>query len=183
MGFKTFADSQGDVTYDAADLGVFLNAFSGGDFIVKNIGDEMAISHLSSSLSVSCGSGRAIIGGRGVIGYNANTLELEASTSDIYICLEVDLSQTTGNETKLVQRTSAQLVYQNLNNGIGQKRDFVLGIASTDASGVTSFTDMRVIKEFSSGLNSDTPINITKDENGNALVTPFSFKIVAKSSS
>lgn len=177
MGFKTFADSQGDVTYNASDLGAFLNAFSGGDFIVQNIGDEMEISYLDSSLSISCGSGRAIIGGRGVIAYEDNALELEASASDIFICLEVDLSQTTGNETQLVQRTSAQLVYQNLNNGVGQKRDFVLGKASTDANGVTDFVDMRTIKEFTSGFV------VTKDEDGDPLAEPITFEIVLKKES
>lgn len=174
MGFKTFADSQGDVTYNASDLGAFLNAFSGGDFIVAGIGNEFEVSHVETSLAISCGSGRAIIGGRGVISNEVNSIELEASSSDIYICLEVDLSQTTGNETQLVQRTLAQLTYENLNDGVGHKRDFVLGIASTDANGVISYSDLRNVKEYSTGFV------VTKDEDGTVLDEPISFEIVLK---
>lgn len=139
MSFKVMADNNQSITsaQDAAMYNVFAN---NQDFIIGDIGAEMAVSHNAASLSVSLGTGEAVICGRHVSAVGSNALTLPANTS-AKLVLRYDLLDS--NIAKLA--TTQTLASGNLNDG-DTTRDLLLGSFVTSSSGVTSFTDQRNIK-------------------------------------
>lgn len=176
MAIKVMANNGPTVTYNAEEIGSIWNTFAGNsDYIIKNILNEMSVSHSTSSLKPTVGTGRAVVNGR-LVSVTANTqITLPANLSNNYLVVRVDLSQPVGSEGFITYTST--LKTDNLNNG-GTQRDLIIAQFSTSASGVSSFTDLREIKE-GSGLSGSTFV-VVKDENGAALATPITFELVKK---
>ena len=120
------------------------NSFAGNrSYVIKDIGDELAVTYSASSFQVSLGSGEAVIcGGSMTCEGNDDSLILEANEQG-YIVIRVDLSQTGTNVCRLVRVSS--LVQENINNGTDMVYDLPLYEYSTNGSGVSSMTDVRDI--------------------------------------
>lgn len=138
MSFKVMADNNQSIS--VSQDGAMYNAFAGNqDFIIAGIGNEMRVGYNATSLSVSLGTGEAVIDGRHITAQGTNTLVLSSSQSG-YLVLRYDLSL--GSIVSLVSTTT--LKEENLNNG-GRVRDLVLGYYTTNSVGVTSFDDRRKV--------------------------------------
>lgn len=175
MAIKVMADSGGTVTYSAAEIGAAFNTFAGGsDYVISDIGDEMAVVTSTASLTVTVKTGRAMVGGR-LVEVTSNTgYTVAASQTDVYLVLRVDLSQPLGSEGLITYATAAQIKEENLNTGTGGKHDLVLGKFTSSASGITSYSDQRNITAVSGGAR----FRIIKDQNGGTLANPIVFEIV-----
>lgn len=139
MSFKVMADNSENIS--SSQDGAMYNVFAGNqDFIIGNIGNEMVVSTNTASRIVSLGTGECIIGGRHVSAVGTNTLTLPASSSG-YLVLRYDLSSS--NIVTLTYTTT--LKTDNLNDG-GTTRDLVLGSYTTNSTGVSQYTDSRVVK-------------------------------------
>lgn len=130
--------------------GAMYYTFAGGnDYIFSGIGNEFAITPSSSSFLVILGTGEGIVGGRHITEVTENgansMIQLDANDTG-YIVLRMDLTQPAGSEAYLY--ATPTITKQDLNNG-GTVRDLVLYGYVTDASGVSSFIDMRKIQSSS----------------------------------
>ena len=127
------------------DGALFNWALSGLDFILDGIGSNFEMMYQGGSLSVSVGTGHALIGGRHFVAEEMNTIDLEAN-STIYLCLRVDLTQLEGQEGMLYANTSADIADDDLNNTNGQ-RDMLIAVITTDGTGITNLVDKRPIRK------------------------------------
>ena len=119
------------------------HTFAGNQsFVIKDIGDELAITHSSSSFVVSIGTGEAVICGGSTLVEGTNEITLNQNENG-YIVIRVDLAQTGDNICQF--KAVPSLVQENINDE-GYIYDFPLGRYTTNGSGVNSFTDQRVIR-------------------------------------
>lgn len=168
MSIKIMADNNEiiNVSQDAA----LYNVLAGGnDFVISGIGNEMAFNYNASSLSATLSSGECLICGRHVTITGTESITLSASASG-YIVLRYDLSQTGSNMCKLMAVTS--LRSDNLNDS-GTVHDLVIGQYSTNASGVSSFTDQRTILSRINNVAVGTAEKATKDGSGNVITSTY----------
>lgn len=141
MAISFMADDGQNIT--SAQDGAMYNVFAGGqDFVIGGIGNELAVQYNSSSLQVTLGTGEGIICGRhfNVTGTDT-TLTLSANSTGTLV-VRYDLTQSGSNVVRF--RTVSSTKSQNINDN-GSTHDLVLGTYSTSASGVSNFTDARVI--------------------------------------
>lgn len=160
---KVMADSGGSVSYNASDIGAGLNTFANNqDYIFQGVEDEMLVTYSSTSLQITVGKGRGIICGRPITIESPETFTLPANTSNIYLIVRADLTQAIGQEGYITYAASSQLKSDNLNTSGGQKHDLQLALISTDSSGVSSFTDKRLImSESSKPITVDSALSST----------------------
>ena len=119
------------------------HTFAGNQsFVIKDIGDELAITHSSSSFVVSIGTGEAVICGGSTLVEGTNEITLNQNENG-YIVIRVDLAQTGDNICQF--KAVPSLVQENINDE-GYIYDFPLGRYTTNGNGVNSFTDQRVIR-------------------------------------
>ena len=139
-------------TINASDDGALFNSFAGNkDYIIKDIGQEFECFYQGGSLSITIGTGKAIIGGRGAYVEESGSIELPAN-STIYLVLRADLTQTLGNELYPYASLTSELEEDNLNDGTNGVRDLLLAIITTGVDGITNLEDKRVIKNRAGGL-------------------------------
>lgn len=144
------------------------NTFAGNrSYVVKDIGDELAVTSSSSSFVVSLGTGEAVICGGSMLSEGeASTITLGANENG-YIVIEIDLLQTGANICRFKKVPS--LVQGNINGGNDYVYDFPLYRYTTNSAGVSSITDLRVIVDNASGVLS---INgVAPSSNGNVAIT------------
>lgn len=142
MAIQTLHDTGIDIP-SKYDGGVYAVATT--DCVIQGVGDEFAINYSSSNLNVTFNAGsQAIIGGAFFHITSNHVVELVAN-STIYLCASIDLSLPDGNRGTFKLRTSSSMKQENI-NGNGIERDLLLYILTTDANGVTSVQDRRVIK-------------------------------------
>lgn len=126
--------------YDGAVYdGICFDCVKGGTFNEFNEG------HTATSLTMQIASGLGIVCGAFAVFDNATQVELQASTSDLYIVARIDKTRPNGSKAQIEVKTEVQLKQENL-NGSGNIRDLLLYKVSTDASGVISVVDLRLIK-------------------------------------
>lgn len=136
------------VSISASQDGAIYNVFAGNqNFIIQDIGDEFALTTQTDSLIIEVGSGEALLSGRHLTADAPNTLTIPANTKS-YLCLEIDLTQTQGNEGTLKALTEAQIKNDNLNAG-GTVCDLLLYVIETDTNGVIKTQDRRQIRNTS----------------------------------
>ena len=136
------------------------------DCVISGVGDEFTLQYTSSSLDVQFTAGsEAIIGGAFFKVMALTSVTLPAN-STIYLCANINLSNASGSTGSFVQRTSTNMMSDNL-NGSGTSRDLLLYVVTTNGSGVNSVTDRRTIKStnipttFSYNNLTNVPSNIT----------------------
>lgn len=145
MAVQTLYDS-GDsydipATYDGA---VYSTAVS--DCICKGVGDEFTLHTTSGSLQVSFTAGSEAVIGGGFFKVESETSITLNANSTIYLCASINMGNANGSKGVFVQRAStAAIQKQNLNGG-GSQRDLLLYVVTTNASGVVSIQDKRVVK-------------------------------------
>lgn len=142
MALYAMADNSIDIP--ASRDGAMYNVMLGGqDFVITGIHNEMAVTYSANTLLVTLQTGEAVICGRHVTEVtenNANTtLQLTANSSG-YLVLRFDLTKPAGQEAYLA--TTNVLNNDNLNSG-GTVRDLPLYQYVTNATGVSSMTDVR----------------------------------------
>lgn len=119
------------------------HTFAGNQsFVIKDIGDELAITYSASSFVVSIGTGEAVICGGSTLVEGTNEITLNQNESG-YIVIRVDLAQTGDNICQF--KAVSSLVQENINDE-GYIYDFPLARYTTNGNGVNSFTDQRVIR-------------------------------------
>ena len=118
------------------------NTFAGNQsYVIEGIGDELSVTHSSSSFVVELGTGEAVICGGSMLSEGeSTTLTLNANESG-YLVIEIDLSQTGSNICKFTNVSS--LVQGNINNGTDTIYDLPLYEYTTNGSGVSNIIDVR----------------------------------------
>lgn len=123
------------------------------DTICQGIGDEFAIQYQSNSLDVRFNAGsQAVIGGAFFRIMSLESIQLEAN-STIYLCLNIDLSKSSGNTGSIVQRAESGIQTDNLNGSGQPSRDMLIYIITTSSTGVTSVVDRRKIRGDGNSIN------------------------------
>lgn len=164
MAIQTLHDTGIDIP-SKFDGGVYAVATT--DCVIQGIGDEFTLNYTSDSRSITFNAGsQAIIGGAFFHVTSSTTIELTANTT-IYLCAEIDLSRADGNRGIFKERTSSNMMFENI-NGSGIVRDLLLYVVTTNANGVTSVQDRRVIKQKPS--NSWYDLTDRPDINDGALL-------------
>lgn len=126
--------------------GAIWNTFAGQkDYIIKDIGDEFDMLYQAGSLDVTVGTGIAIIGGRGMVAEESNSITLDPNTTT-YLCLRIDLTQLGDQVFSLYASPSAAIQQGNLNEDANAIRDLLLAKIDTNASDITALQDLRVIQ-------------------------------------
>lgn len=142
---KPMANFGKQVLYTAEELGAAFRTFAGNtDYVIKGIGNKMSVSQNSSSLTVTVGTGEAMVCGRFVKILSNTTCTLPANQT-VKVCLRVDTTKL-NKDTGAIVAVTGNLKADNVNNADGQY-DMLLGTAVTNSTGVTSWTDGRVIKD------------------------------------
>lgn len=119
------------------------HTFAGNQsYVIKGIGQELAITYSASSFVVSIGTGEAVICGGSTLVEGTNEITLNQNENG-YIVIRVDLSQTGDN---ICQFKAVPILVQENINDEGYIYDFPLARYTTNGSGVNSFTDQRVIR-------------------------------------
>lgn len=153
MSFLVMADNNIDIK--AKQDGALYNvAVNNQDFVIKGCGGEMALSN--NGLVVTVQSGEAVVHGRHVTGETSNTITLPANSSG-YLCLRVDLTQTTGNEALLFATPTPA---KNEINWAGTVYDMELARFTTNSTAVTTLTDMRKVQNTATSKSEITPITL-----------------------
>lgn len=145
MSFKLMADNGIDIS--AKQDGALYNvALGGNNFIIKGLGSELELSHVG--LSVSVGSGEAIIHGRHATSEDTTTIELPPNVSG-YLVLRIDLTRPVSEEAYLF--ATPTITNEEINWG-GTINDLLLAEFTTNSVDIVSFEDKRAIKDKSSGF-------------------------------
>lgn len=117
------------------------------DCIIKGVGDEFAMVYTESSLQVTFNAGsQAIIEGNAFWLPEEEKITLPASES-FNVALRIDTTQPYGSTGSIVALTDTEIKSNNINNDEGTVRDYVIYKVTTGASGVTSVTDCRTIRD------------------------------------
>lgn len=145
-----YAMADNNVVIPAERDGALYNFLMGGqDYVFANIGDAFEITPSSTSFLVTLGTGEGVVSGRHITeetvsGANS-MIQLDANSSG-YVVIRVDLSRPAGTEAFLY--ATPALSTQDLNNN-GTVHDLPLYQYTTNASGVSSFTDVRPLSNGS----------------------------------
>lgn len=144
-----------NVSISAVRDRAMFNTFAGNEsYIVKGIGNEMAVTYNPSSFVVTLGTGEAVIcGGSTTSEGETNSLTLDANQEG-YLVIEVNLALTGDNICQF--KNVSTIVQGNINNGTDLIYDMPLYQYRTGASGVSTMTDMRKIIASSNELISET---------------------------
>lgn len=143
MSFSFKADNE--LITAIRDRAMF-NTFAGNQsYVIKGIGQELAVTVTPSTLNVSVGSGEAVICGGSTIIDSDNSLTLGANESG-YLVIRIDLSQTQENICQFMKVPT--LIQQNINNGTDLIYDLPLYQYTTNTSTVTSLVDVRSIRDY-----------------------------------
>ena len=157
---KMFANSGGAITYTAEELCASLNTFANNiNYIMAGIGEELNVTHATNSLKVTLKTGKAIICGRPVDVQTNEEFTLSASQQNVYLVLRADISRPSGQECFLTYVTESQLKSENI-NGSGTMSDLKLAKLTTSSTGVSSYTDLRVIKAKAGGFEYEVVKNL-----------------------
>ena len=160
MALKAMADNNVNITaQEDARLYDYL-AGQNADYVIKGVGDSLAVSSTTTSLLVTLGSGEAVVQGRHLTNTDSTGVQLTLpQNTTAYLVLRLDLSQSLGNELSFISTPS--LEDDDLNNA-GVVRDLVLYQYITDANGVATLTDKRNFKTNQTDINdSQTTANNT----------------------
>ena len=164
MSFSFKADNE--LITAIRDRAMF-NTFAGNhSYVIKGIGQELAVTVTPSTLNVSVGSGEAVICGGSTIIDSDNSLTLGANESG-YLVIRIDLSQTQENICQFMKVPT--LIQQNINNGTDLIYDLPLYQYTTNTSTVTSLVDIRSIRDYAdTSLDGGTTGQVlTKNSNNN----------------
>lgn len=132
------ADNNIDIP--ASRDGAMYNVFANGqDFIIKGIGNELAITYSGSNVTID--TGEAVICGRHVVVSEPVTVTIANGLN--YVCLEIDLSKAAGNEGSIIA-TGDPGIPQDLNNG-GVLARMELCFVRYSGSEVTQIKDRRIV--------------------------------------
>lgn len=148
MALYGMADN--NIAIPAKRDGAIYNAFArNSDFVIEGIGDEFAMTSSTTSFVLTLGTGEGIICGRHVTevteeGVNS-VLQLDANSQG-YVVIRMDLTRPAGSECYL---TAVNVVTREDLNDTGTVADLVLYGYVTGENGVTSFVDMRNIRDAS----------------------------------
>lgn len=112
------------------------------DYIFKGVGNEFKITPSSSSFILTLGTGEGVVCGRHVTETAGDTVLQLAQNSSGYVVIRIDLTQVPGSEAYLFATPTLQ--QENLNDN-GTYHDLPLYRYTTNASGVSSFVDVRNI--------------------------------------
>ena len=112
------------------------------DYIFKGVGNEFEITPSSSSFILTLGTGEGVVCGRHVTETAGDTVLQLTQNSSGYVVIRIDLTQVPGSEAYLFATPTLQ--QENL-NGNGTVHDLPLYRYATNASGVSSFVDVRNI--------------------------------------
>lgn len=132
------------------------NTFAGNQsYVIKGIGDELALTYSSSSFVVSIGTGEAVICGGSTLAEGTNEITLSQNQNG-YIVIRVDLTQVGENICQF--KSVSSLVQENINDE-GYVYDFPLAQYTTNGNGVSSLVDTRVMKDnlYIKTINGNTP--------------------------
>lgn len=139
MALKVMNDGQTDIS--VVHDGELNYQLYKGDCVIRGIGNEFAAVYTNQSLLVTIQSGVGICGGRHVtekkIG-NANSQITLPANSSGYLSIRV----RGGAYQDCLLRAGATLEHGNINDGAAE-RDLPLYAYVTNASGITSFVDIR----------------------------------------
>ena len=145
-----YAMADNNVVIPAERDGALYNFLMGGqDYVFANIGDAFEITPSSTSFLVTLGEGEGVVSGRHITeetvsGANS-MIQLDPNSSG-YVVIRVDLTRPVGTEAFLY--ATPVLSAQDLNNS-GTVHDLPLYQYTTNASGVSSFTDVRPLSNGS----------------------------------
>ena len=139
------------------------------DYVFEGIGDEFEITPSASSFILTLGTGEGVVCGRHVTETAGDTVLQLAQNSSGYVVIRVDLTQVAGSEAYLYATPTLQ--QDNLND-TGTIHDLPLYQYQTNASGVSSFVDVRNI---SAGSNV-----VCELENGQLYVYHYDDGVVTK---
>lgn len=132
------------------DRAMFDSFANNQSYVIKGIGDELAVTYSNNSFEVSLGSGEAVIcGGSMVSEGDASTITLGEDERG-YICISIDLSATGDNICKFNKVITP--IQENINDGSSTYYDFILYSYITNSNGVSSITDLRNVSSSSSGI-------------------------------
>lgn len=134
------------------------NTFAGNQsYVIKGVGDELALTYSSSSFVVSIGTGEAVICGGSTLAEGTNEITLSQNQNG-YIVIRVDLTQVGENICQF--KSVSSLVQENINDE-GYVYDFPLAQYTTNGNGVSSLVDTRVMKDnlYIKTINGNTPNN------------------------
>lgn len=145
MALSIMANGGGFVT--AKQDGAMYNALSQDeDYVISGIGNEFECEVIEDTLLVSLGTGLGVICGRSVYEVtekNTNSrIQLDSNDSG-FLVIRMDLTKPAGSETTL---TTTPTLYRENINGTGKICDLPLYSYTTGATSVTSFIDVREIK-------------------------------------
>lgn len=141
MSFKVMADNNIDIK--ASTDGAMNNvAMNNKDFIFGGIGDEME--RTKSGLTVTVGTGEAIVHGRHIVAEEPNTINVPPNSSG-YISIRIDLSQPSGFEASLKVVPVDGLIYEEI-NWDGNIYDFSIIYYVSNATEITRFDVRNVVR-------------------------------------
>ena len=145
-----YAMADNNVVIPAERDGALYNFLMGGqDYVFANIGDAFEITPSSTSFLITLGTGEGVVSGRHITEETVNgansMIQLDANSSG-YVVIRVDLTRPVGTEAFLY--ATPVLSAQDLNNN-GTVHDLPLYQYTTNASGVSSFTDVRPLSNGS----------------------------------
>ena len=145
-----YAMADNNVVIPAERDGALYNFLMGGqDYVFANIGDAFEITPSASSFLITLGTGEGVVSGRHITEETVNgansMIQLDANSSG-YVVIRVDLTRPVGTEAFLY--ATPVLSAQDLNNN-GTVHDLPLYQYTTNASGVSSFTDVRPLSNGS----------------------------------
>lgn len=110
-------------------------------FIISGIGNNMTVGNNTTSLNVTLATGECVIRGRHITNTAPITLQLSPNTTGV-LCLRLNTSNNSASFMTIA--SEAALTNGNVNNS-GTTADLLLGTYATNASGVSSYTDKRVV--------------------------------------
>lgn len=146
MAIQTLQDKGNSNLIQASQDGAVYH-LAGDDCVLKGIGDEFALTYSSSSLDVSFNAGsQAVLCGNFFYVKSLETITLPAN-STIYLCARIDTTKANGSKGSFESLTNSQITKGNI-NGSDTIRDLLLYVITTNASGVSSVEDKRVIREL-----------------------------------
>lgn len=132
------------------DRAMFDSFANNQSYIIKGIGDELAVDYSSQSFQVTLGSGEAVICGGSMVSDGTPDMLTLGSNESGYICIEIDLAQTGINICQFVN--VAELTQENINDGSSMIYDFPLYQYTTTENGVQNMVDVRNISSSANGV-------------------------------
>ena len=126
------------------------NTFAGNrSYVIKGIGDELAVETSSNSFVATLGTGEAVICGGSMLSEGQETTLTLGENESGYIVIEIDLSQTGSNICQF--KNVETLVQGDINSGNDYIYDLPLYEYTTNGNGVSSITDVRTLIDSANG--------------------------------